>query len=114
VTREASNEDSDLLDVSNLSDEETGLFPCDREELAQLPAHDAGIEKVGKTEDEAVAALLLAFPGAELVDSDHAAAAEPTADSNHCLCCGAPVTPAPPSVERGWATVCRSCSEAGR
>ena len=47
-TREASNEDSNWLDVSDLSDEEIGLFPCDREEL------------------DGMALLLSAFPGAEL------------------------------------------------
>jgi hypothetical protein len=35
-------------------------------------------------------------------------------DLYHCPYCGALVTPAPPSVEHGWATVCRACSEAGR
>jgi hypothetical protein len=45
VTREASNEDSDLLDVSNLSDEEIGLFPCDREELDRLLASDLEVDE---------------------------------------------------------------------
>ena len=49
VTREESNEGSNWLDVSDLSDEEIGLFPCDREEL------------------DGMALLLSAFPGAELV-----------------------------------------------
>jgi len=38
----------------------------------------------------------------------------PVADAYHCVYCGAAVTPAPASVERGWSTVCRSCSESGR
>jgi len=68
------------------------------------------------TEVEAVAAILRAFPGAELVDeeilSEHDA--KPIADPCHCPYCGDPVTPGPVSVEHGWSTVCRPCSEAGR
>jgi hypothetical protein len=40
--------------------------------------------------------------------------ADAVRDLYHCPYCGALVTPAPPSVEHGWATVCRACSEAGR
>ena len=40
VMLEASNEDSNWLDVSNLTDEEIGLFPCDREELDRLLADE--------------------------------------------------------------------------
>jgi hypothetical protein len=36
------------------------------------------------------------------------------ADSHACPACGVRVTPAPGSVERGWGTYCRPCSEAGR
>lgn len=71
-------------------------------------------EGAGMMQDAAIAALMRAFPGAELLDEDHADAAEPIADSYHCPYCGALVTPAPPSVEHGWGTVCRACSEAGR
>ena len=39
---------------------------------------------------------------------------ESVADPFHCVYCGAEAVPAPGSVERGWATVCRECSAAGR
>jgi hypothetical protein len=64
-------------------------------------------------EEEAIAAPMGIFPGAKLVSEDQADA-EPIADPYHCLYCGARVTPAPASIENGWATVCRSCTAAGR
>jgi hypothetical protein len=36
---------------------------------------------------------------------------EPECDPYRCHVCGQPVTPAPGSVERGWATTCSTCSE---
>ena len=113
VTRKSPTEDSDLLDVSNLSDEEIGLFLCDREELDRLLASDLEVERVDMTEGDAVAAILRVFPGAELIDEDQASA-RPAGAQDNCFYCGAPVTPAPASVEHGWSTVCRPCSEAGR
>ena len=67
VTREASNEGSNWLDVSDLSDEEIGLSPCDREELDRLFAEENSPEKVGTIEDVAVAMVLRVFPEAELI-----------------------------------------------
>jgi len=55
-------------------------------------------------EEEAIAAPMGIFPGAKLVSEDQADA-EPIADPYHCLYCGARVTPAPASIENGWATV---------
>lgn len=113
MTREASNKDPDWPDAGVLTDEELGLFPCDREELDRLLAIDLKGEWIGMTEDEAATAILHAFPGAELVHEDHAST-RPAVAQDNCFCCGASVTPAPASVEHGWSTVCRTCSEAGR
>ena len=98
--------------------------PYDDNDLARLFADEPGTEDrpltsdpegapVGMTEAEGVAALLRAFPGAELVDEDHGSA-RPAVAQHRCFYCSTPVTPAPASVEHGWATVCRPCSEAGR
>jgi hypothetical protein len=88
----AASKDSDLFDVSNLSDEEIGLFPCDREELDRLLQSDLDDERVAITEDEAVPVIPRFFSFAELADErilgDHNA--EPIADRCHCLICGAP------------------------
>jgi hypothetical protein len=70
-------------------------------------------EGAGMMQDEAIAALMRVFPGAEPLDEDHADAVEPIADSYHCFYCDAPVTPARASVEHGR-MVCRPCSEAGQ
>ncbi len=76
------------------------------------PADEEPANSDGETEDEAVAALVRVFPGAELVDEDHVDAAEPIANPYHCVSCGTRVVPAPASVERGWSTVCRACEKA--
>jgi hypothetical protein len=47
-------------------------------------------------------------------DDEEPGAGDAVRDLYHCPYCGALVTPAPPSVEHGWGTVCRACSEAGR
>jgi hypothetical protein len=92
------------------------LFGDEPETEDRPIASDLEVERVGMTEDEAVAAILRAFPGAELVDEEMLGehGAKPIADLYHCFYCGASVTPAPASVEHGWSTVCRPCSEAGR
>jgi DNA-binding transcriptional ArsR family regulator len=101
--------------------------PYDDDDLARLFADEPGTEDqslasnpegepVGMNVEEAVAAILRAFPGAELVDEEMLGehGAKPIANLYHCFYCGDPVTPGPVSVEHGWSTVCRPCSEAGR
>ena len=119
--------DGDVVDASEeVLDQapSTVAPPYDDNDLARLfgnepetgdrpLASDLEVERVGMTEAEAVAAVMCAFPGAELLDEDHASA-RPGVTQHRCFYCGVPVVPAPPSVEHGWATVCRACSETGR
>jgi hypothetical protein len=96
--------------------------PYDDNDVARLfgdepeLASDLVDEGPGMTDAEAVAAILRAFPGAELVDEEKLGEhdAKPITDSYHCMSCGTRVMPAPASVERGWSTVCRPCAEAGK
>jgi hypothetical protein len=54
--------------------------------------------------------ILKFFPGAELIDE--AGLAELSSSTQHkCVSCGDPVTPTSGSIESGWATVCKTCSE---
>ena len=57
--------------------------------------------RVGMTADEGFAAILWAFPGAELLEPDCVGD-----DRYRCAGCGTSVVPAPTSIERGWRTIC--------
>jgi hypothetical protein len=78
--------------------------------------NDPESERFGGMDVDAIAAILQAFPGAELTDEETLGVhdAKPTVDPYRCVSCGAHVAPAPASIEHGWATVCHVCSEAGR
>jgi hypothetical protein len=90
-----------------------GLFADDLEPTDRPVGGDPAGEQVGKTENEAVSAVLSVFPGSELADDDDGGR-RLAVTQVHCASCGWPVTPAPRSVEHGWATVCRACSGARR